>query len=89
MSDPPETVCPSCREPRLERLISASAFTLKGSGWYADGYGAKPDTGTVEKKASKEPDAAAPAADSPKTETAAPKSEPAAAPAPAPSPKKD
>ena len=26
--------CPECERPALKRLISASAFRLKGSGWY-------------------------------------------------------
>ena len=33
------TDCPACKQPKLERLISASSFTLKGGGWYKDGYG--------------------------------------------------
>jgi putative FmdB family regulatory protein len=33
------TDCPACKQPKLERLISASTFTLKGGGWYKDGYG--------------------------------------------------
>jgi putative FmdB family regulatory protein len=36
-SDAPMTTCPNCQGP-LRKLISASAFHLKGSGWYADGY---------------------------------------------------
>ncbi len=26
--------CPECKQPALKRLVSASAFRLKGSGWY-------------------------------------------------------
>jgi putative FmdB family regulatory protein len=26
--------CPECKRPALKRLVSASAFRLKGSGWY-------------------------------------------------------
>ena len=29
--------CPKC-EGTVERLISATAFSLKGGGWYKDGY---------------------------------------------------
>lgn len=36
-SDPPLTQCPRCGG-RLEKQMSASAFHLKGSGWYKDGY---------------------------------------------------
>jgi putative FmdB family regulatory protein len=42
MSDPDRTVCEACGG-ELERLISRTAFTLKGSGWYKDLYSsAKP-----------------------------------------------
>ena len=34
MSDEPLRDCPACEEPALKRLISASAFRLKGGGWY-------------------------------------------------------
>ncbi len=33
-SDEPLTACPACGEPRLRKLMSASAFRLKGGGWY-------------------------------------------------------
>lgn len=33
-SDEPLVDCPACATPRLEKLISASAFRLSGSGWY-------------------------------------------------------
>ncbi len=36
-SDEPATECPKCGGP-LKKLISQSAFALKGSGWYAEGY---------------------------------------------------
>ena len=39
-SDPPATDCPACGG-SVEKLISQSAFTLKGSGWHNEGYGAK------------------------------------------------
>jgi putative FmdB family regulatory protein len=39
-SEAPLTKCPSCSQDKLERLVSRSSFALKGSGWYADGYGA-------------------------------------------------
>lgn len=39
ISDEPLKTCPACSEDGLHRLISESSFALKGSGWYADGYG--------------------------------------------------
>ncbi len=38
-SDDPLTLCPECNKENLERMVSNSSFALKGSGWYADGYG--------------------------------------------------
>ena len=40
-SDRPLTKCRHCSG-KMHRLISQSAFHLKGSGWYADGYADKP-----------------------------------------------
>ncbi len=33
--------CPSCAGEHCEKQVSASAFILKGSGWYKDHYGLK------------------------------------------------
>jgi len=37
ISEPPLEKCPHCGE-KAKRLISQGAFSLKGSGWYKDGY---------------------------------------------------
>ena len=37
-SDRPLRRCRSCKG-KLEKLISRSSFSLKGGGWYAEGYG--------------------------------------------------
>lgn len=34
ISDPPLTDCPECGKSALKKLVSASSFRLKGSGWY-------------------------------------------------------
>jgi putative FmdB family regulatory protein len=34
MSDAPLTDCPACHQAKLEKLISATGFRLKGGGWY-------------------------------------------------------
>jgi len=34
MSDAPITTCPKCDKESLKRIISASGFRLKGTGWY-------------------------------------------------------
>jgi putative FmdB family regulatory protein len=38
-SDAPLTECRSCGGP-VQKLISQTAFALKGGGWYQQGYGA-------------------------------------------------
>jgi putative FmdB family regulatory protein len=40
MSDKPLVKCPRCSG-KLQKLISQSAFHLKGSGWYATDYAKK------------------------------------------------
>lgn len=53
--------CPKCGEDKVERLISQTAFMLKGGGWYkdlyssskSDGGGAKSDSKTETKSESK------------------------------------
>jgi putative FmdB family regulatory protein len=64
ISDPPVTTCPACGAETLERLVSPSSFTLRGGGWYADGYGAKAAAGPgdAKPKAAEAPKAEAPAA---------------------------
>lgn len=38
LSDPPPAACAFCGKGPLEKLISATAFALKGSGWYTTDY---------------------------------------------------
>ena len=42
-SDVPSDSCPKCGG-AVHKMVSTAAFSLKGGGWYDDGYGAKPDT---------------------------------------------
>ena len=39
-ADPPARECPACGG-AVKKLISSAAFSLKGGGWYAEGYGEK------------------------------------------------
>jgi putative FmdB family regulatory protein len=41
-SDAPASECPQCGGP-VKKMISATAFSLKGSGWYKEGYCPKTD----------------------------------------------
>ncbi len=50
VSDRPPRSCPECGGRRLAKLVSRSAFQLKGGGWYADLYGSP-----KKKEAGKEP----------------------------------
>jgi putative FmdB family regulatory protein len=75
-SDPEITTCPHCGG-ELKRVISAPAFSLKGGGWYADGYGATKPPAPASGEGAAAP---APAADS---TASAPTAPAPAAPAPA------
>jgi putative FmdB family regulatory protein len=85
-SDAELTVCPHCGG-RLERTITAAAFSFAGGGWYKDGYAsAKPDAGGAKAEGGSASAEAAPAASS--TEAAKPAAAPAAPAASAPAPAK-
>jgi len=34
ISDALLTACPTCKQPRLRKMVTAAAFRLKGGGWY-------------------------------------------------------
>ncbi len=38
VSDPAPDTCPQCHLPHIEKIISATSFALKGSGWYTSDY---------------------------------------------------
>jgi predicted nucleic acid-binding Zn ribbon protein len=44
MSDAPLRKCPECAKSQLRRLVSASRFRLKGSGWYETDFKNKNET---------------------------------------------
>jgi len=41
VSEADDRLCPECQTQGLSRRTSQTAFQLKGSGWYADGYSGK------------------------------------------------
>ncbi|OGQ21574.1 MAG: hypothetical protein A3I05_03480 [Deltaproteobacteria bacterium RIFCSPLOWO2_02_FULL_44_10] len=49
ITDLPLTICPDCQG-AVKRIVSRTSFTLKGGGWYKDGYGssAKKETETAQ-----------------------------------------
>jgi putative FmdB family regulatory protein len=70
MSDPEKTLCEACGAEALERMISRTAFSLKGGGWYKDLYAStKPEKSDAPSSGDSKP---APAADSSPTPSAAP-----------------
>jgi putative FmdB family regulatory protein len=80
MSDPDKTDCEACGG-RLERLISRTAFALKGGGWYKDLYSSTKPAESGASAAATSGDKPAPSGDKP-----APSGDKAAAPAPAAAP---
>lgn len=38
ISDPVLTQCPSCKEDKLRKMVTAAAFRLKGGGWYESDF---------------------------------------------------
>lgn len=53
-SDAPLTECPACGKSALQKMISAPAFQLKGSGWYQTDFKdmgrKKPSAGSADTK---------------------------------------
>lgn len=60
ITEDPVKVCPSCRAKKVRRLISRTAFVLKGGGWYSDLYSsAKPGSEKGESGAESKTESAA------------------------------
>jgi putative FmdB family regulatory protein len=53
ISEAPLTKCPECQG-QIKRLVSAASFTLKGGGWYKDGYASQGPASSAKKSAKKE-----------------------------------
>ena len=41
ITEDPVSVCPQCGKSKVKRLVSSTAFHLKGSGWYKTDYASK------------------------------------------------
>ena len=56
ISDPPLTDCHKCGQPAMKKLVSATAFRLKGGGWYETDFktGGKKNVVESDKKDSKD-----------------------------------
>lgn len=65
VSEPGVTVCPECSKETFAKQVSAPAFQLSGTGWYATdfkGNGAKPNTSKPDASVAETKTEAAPAA---------------------------
>lgn len=83
MSDPEKTTCEACGAEQLERLISRTAFSLKGGGWYKDLYSSsKPESKSSDTATTKTESASTSSSDSSSSATT---SAPAATPSTTPS----
>ncbi len=51
INDIPLTECPACGKDSMRKLVSAAAFQLKGTGWYATDFKDKPKDNTKKKEA--------------------------------------
>lgn len=80
ISDPPLRECPACSKQTLAKLVSASSFRLKGSGWYETDFKTgkkKNGAGESAGESAGDASAASPAsgAAAPSADSAAPKSD--------------
>lgn len=90
LADAPLLTCPQCGKDQLQKVISATAFHLKGGGWYKDLYSSSkpgesassPAAGTAPVKSASSSESAASSGSSASESTTTPSaSTPAAAPA--------
>jgi putative FmdB family regulatory protein len=82
VNDPPPARCDECGSRKLAKLVSRSAFQLKGGGWYSDLYASKKEKAAPSKDGTDGKDATAtatatPADGKPADAKPAPKAEPA------------
>ena len=55
LAEAPLSICPSCSEPALNKLISAVGFRLGGSGWYETDFKSKDKRNLLEKDSKSAP----------------------------------
>ncbi|MDQ7051041.1 MAG: zinc ribbon domain-containing protein [Enterobacterales bacterium] len=55
MADDPLKICPECGQSSLTKLVSASAFKLKGTGWYETDFKGSKKPPSTEKSDSSKP----------------------------------
>lgn len=77
MTDPPVTTCQVCALP-VSKLISASAISFKGSGWYVTDYSNKMKPPSTDEQSTKPAEPKKDGAEKPAATTSAPPSTPPA-----------
>jgi len=70
MADPYPTECPICKKGKLQKIMSATGFSLKGGGWYVTDFknksgGSAGSTSTVPPTTTKEKSETSPAKEIP------------------------
>jgi putative FmdB family regulatory protein len=50
IGEAPMVDCPVCNKAELQKLVSASSFQLKGTGWYATDFKTKPQAAQADAK---------------------------------------
>src|SRR5271165_2704379 len=70
LAESPLQVCPSCGQSRLQKLVSAAGFRLKGSGWYATDFKQRSQPAEKSNDTTAKAETAAPAADAPSAKPA-------------------
>jgi putative FmdB family regulatory protein len=65
VNDPPPARCDECGSRKLAKLVSRSAFQLKGGGWYSDLYASKKEKAAPSKDGTDGKDATAAATAAP------------------------
>lgn len=55
MSDPDPESCPKCGKEPMQKILSTTAFHLKGGGWYNHGYDGKSNEKPQSKDGKSEP----------------------------------
>ncbi len=74
MSEPKPEECPSCQaKASLTKILSPTAFVLKGGGWYSDAYSSKPKPASSGASSTSSAPAESKASSDTKAETPAPK----------------
>jgi putative FmdB family regulatory protein len=59
VNDPPPRTCDECGSKKLAKLVSRSAFQLKGGGWYSDLYASAKKEAPAKEGAEPKPEAKA------------------------------